>query len=98
MNAVFEPKGHDDPILSTGEFSAADTQAQPSAKQRQNDLHNVFLEFAQFGTRANAKSMDIFRFMKLCRECQLLPKPSDASSIDLVFYKVHALFTLCCMA
>lgn len=52
-------------------------------------LKRVFLEFAQFGTRNAAKSMDVYRFTKLCRECDLLPQPQDTPSINLIFYKVR---------
>jgi p25-alpha len=80
--------------------SATQPQMQPKSEQAQRSaaLHSLFLEFAQFGTRSTVKSMDIFRFMKLCRECSLLSKPSDASSIDLVFYKVcHLTSLLVCL-
>jgi hypothetical protein len=52
-------------------------------------LRRIFLEFARFGTRSQTKTMDIFRFMKLCRECSLLTDPRHVSSIDLIFYKVR---------
>ena len=65
-------------------------QPRSERAERHAALHAVFLEFAQFGTRASVKTMDIFRFMKLCRECALLSKPSDASSVDLIFYKVRS--------
>ena len=52
------------------------------------ELRKVFIEFARFGTRSQTKHMDIFRFMKMCRECGLLLRQQDVSSIDLIFYKV----------
>ena len=58
-------------------------------RERNAALRAVFLEFARFGTRTDSTQMDVFRFMKLCRECCLLTSPTDASSIDLVFYKVR---------
>lgn len=73
---------------ATGSEIAAEEHA-ALMEQRNSDLHHVFLEFARFGTRESAVTMDIFRFMKLCRECGLLSRPSDASRIDLVFYKVR---------
>lgn len=51
-------------------------------------VKRVFLEFSQFGTRSEAKTMDVYRFTKLCRECDLLPHPHDTPSINLIFYKV----------
>lgn len=53
-----------------------------------SELRKVFLEFARFGTRSQTKHMDIYRFMKMCRECGLLLRQQDVSSIDLIFYKV----------
>eukprot|EP00892_Ulva_mutabilis_P012039 jgi/Ulvmu1/9207/UM005_0307.1 len=52
-----------------------------------SELRKVFLEFARFGTRSQTKHMDIYRFMKMCRECGLLLRQQDVSSIDLIFYK-----------
>jgi p25-alpha len=54
-----------------------------------NQVRRVFLEFARFGTRSETKCMDVYRFMKLCRECELLTRPEDAASVDLIFYQVH---------
>lgn len=71
-----------------------------------SELRKVFLEFARFGTRSHTKHMDIYRFMKMCRECGLLLRQQDVSSIDLIFYKVrrrtrlsmHACGTCMCSA
>ena len=52
-------------------------------------MKRVFIEFAQFGTRSEAKTMDVYRFTKLCRECDLLAQPQDTPSIHLIFYKVR---------
>lgn len=53
-------------------------------------LRDKFLAYARFGTRRpNARTLDVFRFMKLCRECALLGRPSELGAIDLVFYKVR---------
>jgi hypothetical protein len=80
-------------ICSEGSLDEGHARQPRIRSQRNSALRSVFLEFARFGTRTNGKTMDIFRFMKLCRECCLLAKPSDASSIDLVFYKVRAALT-----
>jgi hypothetical protein len=57
-------------------------------KELEKALHEVFLEFARFGTRTDTKHMDSFRFMKLCRECCLTTNLADNNCVDLIFYKV----------
>lgn len=52
-------------------------------------VHKVFLEYARFGTRAKtAKTLDVYRFMKLIRECSLMASPEHAAAVDLIFCKV----------
>lgn len=49
----------------------------------------VFLEYARFGTRdKKAKSLDVYRFMKLIRECSLMTSQDSAAAVDLIFCKV----------
>lgn len=69
-----------------------------ASKQEDIDraVRKVFLEYARFGTRdKKAKTLDVYRFMKLIRECSLMSSPDNAAAVDLIFCKVcHCLHTL----
>lgn len=73
-----------------------DTQTQDAEHglKKQQDVDKavlrVFLEYARFGTRdKKARTLDVYRFMKLIRECSLMTSPDSAAAVDLIFCKVR---------
>jgi hypothetical protein len=49
------------------------------------ELYDVFTIFAGFGNRTGPLALDGARFLKLCRDCDLLDRFVDAAAVDIVF-------------
>eukprot|EP00892_Ulva_mutabilis_P008527 jgi/Ulvmu1/6046/UM027_0023.1 len=59
-------------------------------------VRKVFLEYARFGTRdKKAKTLDVYRFMKLIRECSLMTSADRAAAVDLIFCKGTMFCAVC---
>ena len=53
------------------------------------EVRNVFLEFARFGSRnTETRGLDVYRFKKLCVECKLVRDTKALPCIELIFFKV----------
>lgn len=54
------------------------------------DLKQIFLDFAGYGSRQTVAEMDGARFVKLCKDCKFIGKDLSTTDVDLIFSKARS--------